>query len=72
MTKLELENIISQKGNLKNLPNNLLVEFLDKLTTDFETTKETIIGLTYHIDKVEEIYNIILKEYQTRVNEQTK
>ena len=72
MTKIELENILSQKNNLKNLPNNLLVEFLDKLSSDFESTKETIISLTYHIDKVEEIYNFVLKEYQTRVNEQTK
>jgi hypothetical protein len=69
MTKIELEGIISQKSNLKNLPNSTLVEFMDKLTLDFETTKQNLINLTIHLDKVEEIYNFILKEYQNRVNE---
>jgi hypothetical protein len=69
MTKIELEGIISQKSNLKNLPNATLVEFMDKLTSDFEITKQTLISLTLHIDKVEDTYNFILKEYQNRVNE---
>jgi hypothetical protein len=66
MTKLELENIISQKSNLKNLPNTVLVDFLDKLSSEFETTKENLIKLTYHIDNIEELYNLTLKEYQQR------
>jgi len=69
MTKIELEGIISQKSNLKNLPNATLVEFMDKLTSDFEITKQTLISLTLHLDKVEDTYNFILKEYQNRVNE---
>jgi hypothetical protein len=69
MTKIELEGIISQKGNLKNLPNAALVEFMDKLTSDFEVTKQNIINLTLHLDKVEDLYNVILKEYQNRINE---
>ena len=69
MTKIELESIISQRSNLKNLPNATLVEFMDKLTSDFEVTKQNLINLTLHLDKVEEIYNFILKEYQNRVNE---
>jgi ribosomal protein S17E len=69
MTKIELEGIVSQKSNLKNLPNATLVEFMDKLTLDFETTKQNLINLTIHLDKVEETYNFILKEYQNRVNE---
>lgn len=69
MTKIELDSIVSQKNNFKNLPNNSLVELMDKLTSEFETTKQNIIELTYHIDKVEELYNIVLKEYQNRVNE---
>jgi hypothetical protein len=67
MTKLELENIISQKGNLKNLPNTVLVDFLDKLSLDFEETKEKLIKLTFHLDNIEELYNITLKEYQERI-----
>jgi hypothetical protein len=69
MTKIELDSIVSQKNNFKNLPNNSLVELMDKLTSEFEMTKKNIIELTYHIDKVEEMYNLILKEYQNRVNE---
>ena len=69
MTKLELENIVSQKTNLKNLPNTILMSFLQKLTDEFETTKNDIISKTHHLDKVEELYNNILKEYQLRGNE---
>jgi hypothetical protein len=69
MTKLEFESILSQLTNLKNLPNNVLVSFMDKITTDFESTKQKVIEQTYHIDKLEETYNIILKEYQNRGND---
>lgn len=67
MTKIELENIVSQQQNLKNLPNSVLVGFMDKLSAEFETTKENLINLTHHIDKVEDLYNLVLKEYQNRV-----
>lgn len=66
MTKIELENILSQRSNIKNLPNNALIEYMDKLTAEFEVTKQSLISLTYHLDKVEEIYNFILKEYENR------
>lgn len=69
MTKLELENIISQKSNLKNLPNSVLVSFLQKLSDEFEVTKQNIISKTVHLDNVEELYNFTLKEYQSRGNE---
>jgi hypothetical protein len=69
MTKLELENIVSQKSNLKNLPNTVLVNFLQKLNDEFEVTKQDIINKTHHLDKVEDLYNITLKEYQLRGNE---
>lgn len=66
MTKLEYENIVSQMTNLKNLPNNVIENFLEQLNVEFETTKNNIISLTYHLDKMEELYNITLKEYQNR------
>ena len=69
MTKLELENIVSQKSNLKNLPNTVLVNFLQKLSDEFEVTKQDIINKTHHLDKIEDLYNITLKEYQLRGNE---
>jgi hypothetical protein len=70
MTKIELENIISQKSNLQNLPNNALIDYMDKLSLEFEVTKQSLISLTYHLDNVEETYNFILKEYEKRNNGQ--
>jgi hypothetical protein len=69
MTKIEFESILSQMSNLKNLPNNVLVSFMDKITVDFELTKQKVIEQTYYIDKLEETYNFILKEYQNRGND---
>jgi hypothetical protein len=66
MQKEQLENIINQQTNLKNLPNAELILFMDLLTEDFETTKQNIINLTFYLDKVEELYNSTLNEYQSR------
>jgi hypothetical protein len=66
MLKEELENIIAQQSDLKNLPNSELIKSMDLLTTDFESTKQNIINLTYYLDNIEELYNLILKEYQSR------
>lgn len=68
MTKEEFENILKESGDLKNQPNSKLIEFMDLLTTDFEMTKKNIISLTLYMDKVEELYNNLLKEYQLRNN----
>ena len=66
MNKEEFENITKELGDLKNLPNTKLIEIMDKLTTDFDVTKNNIIGLTLYLDKVEEMYNKTLNEYQVR------
>jgi hypothetical protein len=66
MIKEEFENIVKELGDLKNLPNTKLIEIMDKLTTDFELTKNNIIGLTVFLDSVEELYNKTLEEYQSR------
>ena len=68
MKKEEFENIIKEQSNLKNLPNQKLVEFMDLLSSDFEVTKENIINSTRYLDKVEELYNNTLKVYQERNN----
>ena len=49
-----------------NVPNNRLEQTMDKLAEEFENTKQNILGLTVYLDKVEELYNTILKEYQNR------
>jgi hypothetical protein len=66
MKKEEFENIIKEQSNLKNLPNQKLVEFMDLLSSDFEGTKQNIINSTLYLDKVEELYNNTLKIYQER------
>ena len=66
MTKLELENIISQINNLKNSPNSVIINNLDLLSSEFETTKNNIIQLTYHLDKIEELLFIDCKYRNTR------
>lgn len=66
MTKEEFENIINEQKNLKNLQNSKLIEFMDKLSSDFDLVKKNIIDQTIYLDKLEEIYNNILKEYQNR------
>lgn len=68
MDKENFENIVKEMEDLKNLPNNKLVSIMDKLSSDFELTKNNIIGLTVYLDKLEELYNKTLKEYQSRNN----
>jgi len=68
MKKEEFENIINEQPNLKNLPNNKLIEMMDLLTNDFESTKESIINSTRYLDKLEELYNNTLKVFQERTN----
>jgi len=64
----KFEEIINGISNLKDLPNTKLVEYLDLLSSDFESTKESIIKGTLYLDKVEEMYNRVLKIYQERNN----
>ena len=66
MKKEEFENIINEQSNLKNLPNTTLSNFMDLLSSDFEITKDSIIKQTIYLDKLEELYNNILKIYQER------
>jgi hypothetical protein len=66
MNKEEFENIVKELGDLKDMPNTKLIEIMDKLTTDFDDTKNNIIALTLYLDKVEEMYNKTLNEYQNR------
>jgi hypothetical protein len=68
MTNEEFQNIINEQKNLKELPNAKLVEFMDLLSLDFETTKQSIINSTIYLDKVEELYNNVLTSYQERNN----
>ena len=66
MLKEEFENIVKEQPNIKNLPNSKLIEFMDKLTDEFESSKKILLQYSSHLDNVESLYNNILKEYQNR------
>ena len=66
MNKEEFETILKEITDLKNLPNSKLIEIMDKVTTEFDTTKANIINMTVYLDKLEELYNKTLSEYESR------
>jgi hypothetical protein len=66
MTKEELDEIVNEQSNLGNLPNAKLIKFMDLLSEDFEITKRNVITGTIYLDKVEQLYNNILKTYNER------
>ena len=70
MTQEEFKVISEVVKESKNIPNAKLEETMDKLTSEFETTKNTIIGMSFYLDKLEELYNNLLKEYKERTNGQ--
>jgi phage terminase Nu1 subunit (DNA packaging protein) len=64
----KFNEILDSQLSLKDLPNTKLVEYMDLLSSDFDTTKESIIKSTLYLDKVEELYDRLLKVYQERNN----
>ena len=65
MSKKVISEIVKES---KNIPNAKLEETMDKLTSEFETSKNAIIGMSFYLDKLEELYNTLLKEYKERTN----
>lgn len=66
MTQEQLIKIIEEQKDLKNLPNTNLIQMMDLLSLEFEDVKKNLISMTFHLDKVEELYNNSLKEFQNR------
>ena len=62
------EEVLEIIKDYKNRPNKDLVKALDLLNQDFEYTKNTMVNLSTHLDKLEYTYNLILKEYNNRTN----
>ena len=64
------EDIAKKTIEVINTPSNSsnsdLQMAMDVVQKDFETVKNDIIKLTYHLDSLEETYNKLLKEYNTR------
>jgi len=66
MRKEDIENILEEIKDLPNIPNNKLVNLMDKLSVEFDQTKNSLIDLSFHLDNVESLYYRILNEYEKR------
>lgn len=60
--------ILSIINDYKNSSNKDLTMAMDHLQEDFEFTKNMVLKGTEQIDRIEATYNMILKEYQKRMN----
>lgn len=66
INKEDSQKIVNIIKDYKSSSNSELTSVMDFIQEDFTKTKESIIKLTEHLDKLESTYNLILKEYQQR------
>ena len=59
----EILLIIKDHKEKSNKDLKLAMDFIQE---DFTVTKENLIKLTNHLDKLENTYNLLLKEHQSR------
>ena len=52
--------------NYKEKPNNELFEVMSNLKTEFDKTKDLLIGLTHHLDDIEKKFKLIESELKKR------
>ena len=62
----KVSRIIKEHSNCSNKDLTFAMDFIKE---DFDLTKESLIKLTYHLDKLENSYNLLLQEYQKRTNQ---
>lgn len=60
----EILQIIKEHKDRSNKDLTLAMDFIQE---DFNVTKESLLKLTQHLDKLENTYNQILKEYNSRI-----
>lgn len=65
--KQDAEKAIKIIKDFKSHSNKDLQFVMDFINEDFNSTKETVIKLTHHLDKLELTYNTIKKEYDSRI-----
>ena len=63
VTANEISEIIREHKTRSNKDLVVALEFVKK---DFELTKESVLKMTEHLDKLEVAHNTILKEYKSR------
>jgi len=68
MDEKEIQKTKEIIKNYKTKSNADLVSAMDTINKDFEFTKETLLKLSEHLDKLENSYQLLLSEYQLRKN----
>lgn len=68
MENNHINDAIEFSKNLNEKSNSDITKMLDNLSNHFNITKNIVINLTYELDQIEELYNIMLKEYNKRQN----
>jgi hypothetical protein len=66
MEQKDSERVTNIIKDYKSVSNKDLMFAMDFIQEDFNFTKEKIIELTNHLDKLEIVYNKVLQEYQNR------
>lgn len=66
--KQKAEKVLEIVKDYKSRSNKDLTFVMDFIQEDFNLTKESLVKLTTHLDKLELTYNTILKEYESRQN----
>lgn len=66
MTQEEFKVMVETAKDVSKLNNKSLESSMDKLSAEFEETKQNIINMTYYLDRVEQLYETMLKEHTKR------
>ena len=64
--KIKSGQILEIIKEYKQRPNKDLQIAMDFIQEDFKFTKDNLIKLTHHLDKLENTYNLLHKEYTDR------
>jgi len=64
--KIKSQEILEIIKNHKDSSNKDLQLAMDFIQEDFKITKDSILKLTHHLDKLENTYNLLYKEYSER------
>lgn len=64
--KVTSKQVLDIIADYKNCSNKQLETALEFVKLDFYNTKEHLIKMTKHLDRLEITYNKLLKEYNTR------
>jgi hypothetical protein len=63
---MEKDKIIDVVDDVTNKSNKDLFTALEKLSIEFENTKQLIIDLTRHLESIEDSYNAVNREIEKR------